>query len=135
MQKLCGGTEHHRSVGRARKESSAAEPEGLPCTNSIKLSMSQFTKFLKEQMPLKCKISSTVCCGSLQKVPWGRGQHGAMPGLSLGVAGEQQGAAGQSSQAPNGQRTEKHHREFKVCRGICQSQQPSLSTKSSTCMP
>lgn len=74
--------------------------------------MPQFTKFLKEQMPLNCKISSTVCCGSLQK---GRGHHGAMPGLSLGVAGEQLGAAGQSSQAPNGQRTEKHPQEFKVC--------------------
>lgn len=65
-------------------------------------------------MPLNCRISSTVCCGSL-KGALGRAHHGAMPGLSLGVAGEQQGAAGQSSQAPNGQRTEKYHREFKVC--------------------
>lgn len=87
QQKLCGGTEHHRDVGRARKESSAAEPERLPCTNSIKLSMSQFTKFLNEQMPLNCKISSTVCCGSLKKVPWAEHAMGSCQGLSLGVAG------------------------------------------------
>lgn len=43
--------------------------------------MPQFTKFLQEQMPLNCNISSTVCCGRLQK---GRGHHGAMPGLSSG---------------------------------------------------
>jgi len=40
MEPFLGGTECHGDVARARKETSAADPEGLHCTKNIKLSTS-----------------------------------------------------------------------------------------------
>ena len=83
MEPFLGGTECHGDVARARKETSAADPEGLHCTKNIKLSTSWPSQFLKKQMSLNCRISGTVYCGRLREVPLAKAHHAAMYGLSL----------------------------------------------------
>lgn len=105
-QQLLGGIECHRHVGRARRRSSAADPEGLHCTNGITFSMSRLTQFLKKQMALNWRISGTAYCGRLREVP--RPEHTLLPcmGSPSRQLREQLGGGGQSYQAPDGQTTE-----------------------------
>lgn len=70
--------------------------------------------------------------------PPARAHLAAMHGLSLhGSCESNWEVVGRATrlQMDRPQRIEKHHGEFKVCWGICQSQQFSLYTKSSICTP
>lgn len=78
-KQLLGEIEHHRDVERARKESSAADPEELHCTNGIRLSMSQLIQFLKKQIALTCGIWGTVYCGRPWEFPWP--EHTVLPSM------------------------------------------------------
>lgn len=67
-QQLLGGIEYHRDVGRSRKEL-CSRPRGASlskCHQAFYVT----TQFLKNQMPLNCRMSGTVYCSRLQEVPW-----------------------------------------------------------------
>lgn len=77
-----------RDVGRARRESSAADPKGLCCTNGIRLSISWLAQLLMKSLSLNCRNSGSVYSGRLWKVPgWSTPCKGSPSMVAMRAAG------------------------------------------------